>query len=464
MATATPAAAAIDAYACAQCGAPTTFDPGTTRLVCDHCNNAVEIVLATEAITTYDLFGKTAIASLHATDLAKGAREIVCKQCGAHAIVTRRAERCAFCDAPMVVEMDRTDPSIPPGAVIPFVVPSKDAAARFGKWLAGRWFAPGDLVARSRRDHMDGVYLPFWTFDAQSTTQYDGARGTVHTSTETYKDANGQDQTRTVETVDWMPVSGTVHVTSKDVLIGASPTLPVKLVHKLEPWELPRQRSFDPRFLAGFAAERYQIQPADGFTAAYPTIEGQIRGAINRDIGGDRQRIDGMNVSWDAVGFRHLLLPVWLSAFRYNDKVFHVAVNAATGEVVGERPYSVGKIVALIVAIVAMIAVAIGIVVSQRHAASHAKAAECDTRWRPAIREVYAARSDTCTRDEDCLCASAREAGSDLPCDVAMNNHSNLELAGAKSGFEMAGCTTRDACPPHDCTARCADGHCAIER
>jgi DNA-directed RNA polymerase subunit RPC12/RpoP len=363
---ATPAPAAIDAFSCTQCGAPTTFEPATTRLVCDHCGNAVEIMLASATIPTYDLFGKTAIASLHATDLAKSAREVVCKQCGARAIVTRRAERCSFCDAPMVVELGDADPSIPPGAVIPFVITSKDAAGRFGKWLSGRWFAPSDLVARSRRDRMDGVYLPFWTFDAQSTTQYDGARGTVRYETEHYKDSNGQDQTRQVEHVDWSAVSGTVHVTSTDVLVAASPTLPVKLVHKLEPWELPRLRAFDARFLAGFAAERYQMQPADGFTAAYPTIEGQIRARINRDIGGDRQRIDDMNVSWNSVGFRHLLLPAWLSAFRYNDKVFHVAVNAATGEVVGERPWSAMKIALLVIAIAVVIA-AIAILVASRH-------------------------------------------------------------------------------------------------
>ena len=353
---ATPAQAATDVFSCAQCGAPTTFDPSTTRLICDHCSNAVEIVLATYDIPTYDLFGKTAIASLHASDLSKSAREIACKQCGAHAIVTRRAERCTFCDAPMVVEVEQSDPTIPPGAVLPFVIPGKDAAARFSEWLSGRRFAPGDLVQRSRRDRLDGVYLPFWAFDAKSTTQYDGQRGTVRYETETYKDSDGKEQTRQVEHVDWVDVSGTVHATSKDVLTGASPTLPVKLVLQLEPWELPRLRAFDARFLAGFAAERYQTQPADSFIAVYPTIEGQIRGAINRDIGGDRQKIGSMSVNWDAVGFRHLLLPVWLSSFRYNDKVFHVAVNAATGEVVGERPWSVIKIVMFVAAIAAIVA------------------------------------------------------------------------------------------------------------
>jgi hypothetical protein len=367
MATSAPAAGAtIDAFACPQCNAPQTFDPGTSRLVCDHCGNAVQIVLATNDIPTHDLFGKTAIAALRASEISTGTREVACKQCGAHAIVTRRAERCAFCDAPMVVEVDSGETTIPPGGVLPFIVDGKAAAQKFAGWLSGRWFAPSDLTARSRRDRMDGVYLPFWTFDAASTTQYDGQRGIVHTSTETYTDSEGKQQTRTVETVDWTPVSGSVTCSSRDVLIAGSPTLPAKLVDKLAPWELPKLRAFDPRFLAGFSAERYKVQPADGFTAAYPIIEAHIKGAINHDIGGDRQQIDSMNVEWNAVGFRHLLLPVWLSSFRYNDKVFHVTVNAATGEVAGERPWSAAKIVTLIVVIAAVIA-AIAFLIAKYH-------------------------------------------------------------------------------------------------
>jgi len=364
---ATPAKAAeIDAFACPQCNAPQTFDPGTSRLVCDHCGNAVPIVLDDNAIPTHDLFGKAAIAALRASEISTGTREIECKQCGAHAIVTRRAERCAFCDAPMVVEVDRGDTTIPPGGVLPFVIDGKAAAQKFAGWLSGRWFAPSDLVARSRRDRLDGVYLPFWTFDVASTTQYDGQRGTVHRTTETYTDASGKEQTRTVETVHWTPVSGTVTCSQQDVLTAGSPTLPAKLVAKLEPWELPRARAFDPRFLAGFSAERYKVQPADGFTAAYPIIEAHIKSTICSDIGGDRQQIDGMKVEWNAVGFRHLLLPVWLSSFRYNDKVFHVTVNAATGEVAGERPWSAVKIILFVLAI-AIVVAGIAVLVAKYH-------------------------------------------------------------------------------------------------
>jgi len=356
MATPQPATAAIDAFACPQCNAPQTFDPATSRLVCDHCGAAVDIVLTNDNVVSHDLFGKQAIASLRASELQSGARSITCTQCGAQAIVTRRADRCAFCDAPMVFEVDNAAETIPPGGVVPFAVDGKQAALKFDTWLAKRWFAPNDLVRHSKRGKLDGVYVPFWAFDAASTTQYDGQRGTVYMRTETYTDSDGKEQTREVEQVDWHPVSGTARCSSTNVTIVSSPTLPENLVKKLSSWDLVKVRSFDPRFLAGFTAEMYKVQPADGFTAAYPILETAIKGAIRRDIGGDRQQITSMNVNWDAVAFRHLLLPMWLAAFRYNGKIFHVAVNAQTGEVVGERPWSGQKIALFVLAIAALIA------------------------------------------------------------------------------------------------------------
>ena len=350
------ASARVDEFRCTQCGAPTRFAPGKSQLVCDHCGNAVAITLADGEIVSYDLFGPQAKAALAAAQVVHEGREVECKQCGAHAIVMDQATRCAFCDAPMVVEVDTKTPGIPAGGVQPFAIDVKDAADRFATWLRKRWFAPGDLVARSRRDKLDGVYLPYWIFDSTSTTDYDGQRGITRWETETYRDANGNEQTRQVSHTDWFPVSGTVHVTKNDVLAIASTTLPGKLVAKLEPWELDKLRVFDQRFLAGFLAERYRVEAADGFQAAYPVIESAIKGAIRRDIGGDSQQIGSMNVNWDSVRFRHVLMPVWLSAFHYNDKVFHVAVNAATGEVVGERPYSAMKIVLFVLALAAIIA------------------------------------------------------------------------------------------------------------
>jgi len=354
---AAPVAGKADGYPCPECGAQTSLKPGTDSLVCDHCGAVVPIESSGRAIVEHD-FAEAIAGKGHrpADQMAAGAREIQCKVCGARAVVTRQATRCAFCDAPMVVELDHAEDTILPESVLPFVIAQKDAAAKFGGWLKSRWFAPGDLVKRAKRDGMDGVYLPYWTFDSQTTTRYVGQRGEHYWETETTTDANGQTQTRQVQKTRWYPASGTVFVPFDDVLVCATPTLPRKLIEKLEPWDLPDLRPFDGKYLAGFIAERYQVELQDGFVTAQERMDPVIQQAIRRDIGGDDPRIIGKDVHHGNVTFKHVLLPLWLSSFRYNDKVYRVTVNARTGETAGERPWSWMKIALLILVIIAVIA------------------------------------------------------------------------------------------------------------
>jgi len=356
--------ATIDGYPCPQCGAPTAFKPGSSDLACDHCDARVTIPFSDAPVPTYDLFGKTAIAAVGAAAITQGGREAVCKVCGARSVTAKQAQRCPFCDSPMVAEVDNDAHTIPPGGVLPFTLDRAAAGERFAKWLRSRWFAPRDLVMRARRDALDGVYLPYWSYDAQTHTPYDGERGEHYTTTETYTE-NGETKTREVQHTNWYPASGSVDVAFEDILVCGSPSLPEKLLEKLEPWELGKVRPFDGRFLAGFVAERYRIDQAEGFKTAAERMYPKIRRAIESDIGGDEQRISSMNVEYERADFRHVMLPLWLTAFHYRDRLFHVTVNASTGEVSGERPYSVMKIVLLVLAIAGLIA---GIIVlTQRH-------------------------------------------------------------------------------------------------
>ena len=103
------------------------------------------------------------------------------------------------------------------------------------------------------------------------------------------------------------------------------------------------------------------MDPADGFAMAADVMDPQIRQAIRHDIGGDHQRIHSVNTRHDDVTFKHILLPVWLSAYRYRDRVYRFLVNARTGEVQGERPWSWIKIAAAAVAAATIVgAVAFG--------------------------------------------------------------------------------------------------------
>jgi hypothetical protein len=200
------------------------------------------------------------------------------------------------------------------------------------------------------------MYVPYWTYDADTISYYTGERGDDYWVTESYTTTeNGKTVTKTrqVRKTRWHRVSGVVFNVFDDLLVLASEGLPTKCAEKLEPWDLENLVPFDDKYLAGFRAERYQVDLKEGFEKACGMMDDAIRTAIRRDIGGDHQRIHSVNTRRQHLTFKHLLLPVWLSAYRYGGKPYRFLVNGRTGEVQGERPWSVWKILLLVLGVAA---------------------------------------------------------------------------------------------------------------
>jgi endogenous inhibitor of DNA gyrase (YacG/DUF329 family) len=333
----------VNQYPCPNCGANTVFAPGTDGLLCSHCNTNAPIPRATAPLEElpFDDHATTIPANAQAE---VGAKEIECKTCGARVMAAKQTQRCPFCDSAMVIELP-AEPTIAPQGVLPFAITGSNAQELFIKWLSTRWFAPFKLVAKAKRDGMDGVYLPYWTFDAETDTNYRGERGEHYYDTEYYTDAEGKRQSRQVRRTRWYDASGNVHVSFDDILVQGTASLPRELVEKLEPWDLHDLRAFDGKYLAGFIAERSSVPVKAGHAVAVERMEPKILGTIRNDIGGDEQRIHDYSVARSQETWKHVMLPLWISAFRFGEQVYRVTVNARTGEVSGERPYSTFKIV-----------------------------------------------------------------------------------------------------------------------
>ena len=330
-------------FPCESCGAQLSFAPGQTALVCPYCDFRKGVTdPGLRPIAEHDYFERVE-RTIDARELVAQGNEIRCNGCGAVSVVAGHADRCAFCDAPVVVE-PRPDAVVPPEAVLPFGVSELQARRAFRAWLKTLWFAPSDLGKRARGSGMDGVYLPYWTYDAQTVSVYRGQRGDHYWVSESYTDSKGNRKTRRVQRTRWSPAAGVVQRFFDDVLICASDKLPRKIIRSLEPWDLKALVPFDGRYLSGFIAMRYDVGLRDGFILAQQRMRPQIESSVKSDIGGDVQRIDRLEVRHTEVHFKHFLLPVWLSSFRYGEKVFRIVVNARTGEVAGERPWSVWKI------------------------------------------------------------------------------------------------------------------------
>jgi hypothetical protein len=149
-------------------------------------------------------------------------------------------------------------------------------------------------------------------------------------------------------------VSGRIQHWFDDVLVVASKGLPAQYAQKLAPWDLNQLSDFKSDYLSGFRTERYQIGLEEGFAQAKNQMEPIIADLIRQDIGGDEQQISSKSTQYSGITFKHILLPVWVSAYPYGGRLHRILINARTGEVQGSRPYSPWKIAGLVILILAI--------------------------------------------------------------------------------------------------------------
>ncbi|MEM1127830.1 MAG: hypothetical protein AAGI71_14345 [Bacteroidota bacterium] len=362
---------ATEQFPCAQCGAELRFEPGQAALACPYCGHVNEIEVDLEA----EVEEQDYLAMLADREAAHEHVEVLtvhCTNCGADSTLDPNitADVCPFCGSPLVSNA-ASQRIIKPQAVLPFHITETKAQKAFRSWINGLWFAPNEVKDFARRhERLAGMYIPHWTYDADTTTRYVGRRGEHYYVTERYTTMeNGKSVTKTrqVQKTRWYPASGTVYDQFDDVLVVASDSLPRTYMVKLEPWDLHALVPYDDAYLSGFRSESYSVNLEPGFEIAKERMQGTINSSIRRDIGGDVQQIINKRTHYDDITFKHILLPVWISAYRYRDETYRFLVNARTGQVQGERPWSWIKITLAVLA--ALIVLAAAAYVYQRYGA-----------------------------------------------------------------------------------------------
>ncbi|HYO90966.1 MAG TPA: hypothetical protein VEQ40_04990, partial [Pyrinomonadaceae bacterium] len=272
----------IHRYPCPACGAILVFDPQAGSLLCPYCGWKEQIPANAEQVQerSYEEYLRPRAGQLER--LAQNALEVQCNSCGA--IVTfvppEVARECDFCGAQIVTQPKSADPTVAPEGVLPFRVTPQQATAAVKQWISTRWFAPNALKRFASPDAIDGVYLPFWTYDTHTTSYYTGERGQYYYETEYYTERDSQgnsvQKSRQVRKTRWYPASGTVARWFDDILIPATRSLPTNRLTALEPWDLQELKAYDPGYLSGFKAQRYQVELAEGFEQAKQVAAGVI--------------------------------------------------------------------------------------------------------------------------------------------------------------------------------------------
>ena len=360
-------------FPCRQCGARLDFDPSHKALKCPYCGFEEKIEASKAGVEEQDWDAYWKNHEDKETVLAGRSSQVTCGGCGAVVLLEDKVQtdKCPYCATHLENKPEAAKAMIAPEGVLPFKVPERDAVHAFNGWIASRWFAPSTLRQFANLGKLNGLYVPYWTYDSMTYTFYTGQRGDDYTVSETYTetDANGNTvtKTRNVTHTRWTHVSGQVQHFFDDVVICASKGLPEPLVRSLEPWDLPKLEGFQDSYLSGFQTERYAVGLKEGFGKAQAIMDNAIRGLCCQDIGGNHQRLETVQTQHVGITFKHMVLPVWAAAYRYQDQAYRILINGRNGKVVGTRPYSVIKIVMLVLLILALVGIIAFIVMqSQR--------------------------------------------------------------------------------------------------
>ncbi len=343
-------------YPCPNCGGTLAYDPEPAALKCLSCGTVVPVA---SDVAHPDVIAKRDLASTMA-DLARlqanaktrvtGDKEVVCQNCGGRIMFsgTLTAVRCPFCNTPIQRNDVQDSPTrLPIDGVLPLRISERDARQRIEQWINSRRFAPNAFKKYRELGSFTSIYLPYFSYDAATTTRYTGMRGVYRT--ETYRDSEGRTQTRTV--TDWYPAAGVVNNQFEDVTGHASTGLDDQKITELEPWPMDWSHTYSPQFVAGHLSRTYDQDATEVFQERVePRMESVIDSTIRADIGGNVQQIHSRDISWLMVRFCQLALPIWMLAVTYRQQPFQVAINGITGEVQGRRPWSAVKITLAVIA------------------------------------------------------------------------------------------------------------------
>src|SRR5258706_8551532 len=247
--------AADKKYHCPACGAEAQWNPKKQALVCPFCGVESPAKIDAEGeIVEHDL-----VAALRGIpDSGRGWQadkiSVHCQSCKAISVFdpNKQAQRCQFCGSAQLVPYEQTKDSFRPESLLPFKISEPQARDTIRSWYGRVWFAPNALKSKALTDTVNGVYLPYWTFDAQVAARWTAEAGHYYYTTETYRDNQGRPQTRQVQHVRWEPASGLVEHFFDDEPVPGTRGVSHTVLGQVEPFATAELVPYDTAFLSGF--------------------------------------------------------------------------------------------------------------------------------------------------------------------------------------------------------------------
>ncbi len=330
---------------CPNCGKALVFSPEKNQLHCEQCDK-------TQKVESEKALGKKPLTQQN-DSIPVNSDVVHCDSCGADSALNGNiSKNCSYCGSPVVNK--KTIGVHRPDSIIPFAVKRELAQKNIQKWLSSLWFAPNALKNFAKANNINdikGCYIPFWRFDTQTKTYYEGERGDYYYVQKT-EIVNGKSVSTRERKTKWKNVSGNLNNSFNDVLDLAQKSIPEHLVDDLEPWHYQKTIKFEEKYLLGFETLLINKKLGISWDVVKNKLNSHVQNLVRKDIGGDEQKIHHIEITHSNEKYDQISLPLWIAAYQFNNRIFRVCVNGQTGKIDGERPYSVIKIILFILAII----------------------------------------------------------------------------------------------------------------
>jgi len=319
---------------CPQCGGTLDFNPETGELICTYCGATVDI--EDDEKTRAEELDLSLAENAASRDWGAETRTVVCKNCGAETVYDAEtvSGECPYCGSNQVMEAGGEN-IMAPGGVCPFTVTRATACERFASWLKGKLFCPRAAKKAAKAGKISGIYLPYWTFDSDTYSNYTARYGREHI-------VRRGKETKVV--IRWYPTRGSYSTFINDELVAATENHDKKMLESIEPFDTENNLEYKPEYLAGFASERYAVGLSDAWLKAQAEIREKLAAEIRNEVC-ERHgtvHVDSVRFHTDHrnVTYKYLLLPVWMSSYTYKGKTYRFMVNGRSGRVGGKYPVS----------------------------------------------------------------------------------------------------------------------------
>ena len=353
--------AQITEYKCPACTGPLHFVGESGKLECDYCGQSYDVAEIEALYAGQEAKAEAAFQQAEAkgenggpgeepawdtsglqedwgTD-GEGMKAYSCPSCGAELIcdATTAATSCPYCGNNTIVP-GQFGGTMKPDYVLPFKLDKTAAVAALKKHYSKKFFLPRAFSSGNHLEEVQGIYVPFWLFDAGAEVdcRFHTTRSHTHT--------DGDYRVTVTEHFDvWR--SGTMEF--ERIPVDGSKKMPDDYMDSIEPFDYTGLKPFSTAYLPGYLADKYDVTAQESMERADRRCHNSAIDQMRRDVSGyETVNQVGGNVRLRRGKVHYALMPVWTLRTRWKDEDYLFMMNGQTGKMVGDLPVSNGKVTA----------------------------------------------------------------------------------------------------------------------